>query len=60
MLEDTHAYLKTGTCPKSLLMKKLFHIKDLFRDVLSSDPENMQHRESLVPEHCDKKREEYR
>lgn len=40
MPEDTHAYLKTGTGPKSLLTKKLFYIKDLFRDVLSSDPEN--------------------
>lgn len=40
-------YLETGRGPKSLLTEKLFHIKDLFRDVLSSDPENMQHRESL-------------
>lgn len=58
MLEDTHAYLKTGTSPKSLLTKKLFYIKDLLRDVLSSDPESVQNRESLgpmVPERCNKK-----
>lgn len=45
MPEDTPAFLKTGH--KSLLTKELFHIKDFFRDVLSSDPENIQHWESL-------------
>lgn len=40
-------YIETGTGPRSLLTKKLLHIKDIFKEVLSSDPENAQHRESL-------------
>lgn len=47
MAEDTRAFLKTGH--KSLLTKKLFNIEDIFRDVLSSDAENIQHWESLGP-----------
>lgn len=48
MPEDTHDFLKTDH--KSLLTKKLFNIKDFFWDVLSSDPENTQHWESLGPD----------
>lgn len=47
MAEDTRAFLKTGH--KSFLTKKLFNVEDIFRDVLSSDAENIQHWESLGP-----------